>query len=141
MPESYVGLPFMDVDSPENEARKKRRAAACLQEYISMIEGSRVGEMHLDTGRWPRINSRVLGAFFTRYLITDNPFRVTVDKCVGCGACARACPVGNIVMDGGLPRWTHGGDCLACFACYHHCPHHAIEYGRRTKNKGQYFYK
>ena len=141
MPESYVGLTFMDVDSPENEARKKRRAAACLQEYISMIEENKVGEMHLDTGRWPRINSRVLGAFFTRYLITDNPFRVTVDKCVGCGACARACPVGNIVMDGGLPRWTHGGDCLACFACYHHCPHHAIEYGRRTKNKGQYFYK
>ena len=25
-----------------------------------------------------------------------------------------------------------------CLACYHACPQHAIQYGNRTKNKGQY---
>ena len=31
-----------------------------------------------------------------------------------------------------------GMDCTSCLACYHVCPKHAVQYGRRTKRKGQY---
>ena len=142
MPESYVGLPFMDVDKPENEKRKKDKAATKLKKAIEAITAKRQGTEDLDIGHWPRINSRLIGGVFTNYMITDKPFRVTADKCVKCGACVKACPIGNVTPDEhGKPTWNLDGSCLACFSCYHHCPTHAIEYGNRTKHKGQYFYK
>lgn len=141
MPESYVGLPFMDVDTAANEKRKQQEAAARLKAYTADIVARRSSRPRLDVGRWPRVNSRLLGSFFVHCLITDGPFRVDSSRCVKCGICADVCPVGDVV--GGLghePRWRHDGSCLTCFACYHHCPHHAIEYGRRTRHKGQYFF-
>ena len=55
---------------------------------------------------------------------------------------ANVCPVGDIKGGHGTyPEWLHHKDCLTCFTCYHHCPHHAIEFGRQTQKKGQYFYK
>jgi NAD-dependent dihydropyrimidine dehydrogenase PreA subunit/flavodoxin len=140
MPESYMGLPFFNVDKPEKEQEKIENAAADIKTYGDAILARR-SEEHLVIGRWPRIDSRFLGGFFTRYLITDSPFWVDSRKCVKCGICADVCPTHNIT--GGLgyePHWNHDGSCLACFACYHHCPHHAIEYGRMTKGKGQYFF-
>ena len=69
-------------------------------------------------------------------------FHVEKDKCVKCGICANVCPVGDIKGGHGeYPEWLHHKDCLTCFTCYHHCPHHAIEFGRQTQKKGQYFYK
>ena len=141
MPESYVGLPFMDVDTAANEKRKQQEAAARLKAYTADIVARRSSRPRLDVGRWPRVNSRLLGSFFVHCLITDGPFRVDSSRCVKCGICADVCPVGDVV--GGLghePRWRHDGSCLTCFTCYHHCPHHAIEYGRRTRHKGQYFF-
>lgn len=142
MPESYVGLPFMDVDKVAKKKLKKETAAAQLAEYKKQIENRDKGVFNLTRGKHPKVNSRLLGAFFVNRLITDKPFKVDSIKCVKCGICADVCPVDNI--KGGLgyePEWKHNDTCLTCFACYHHCPHHAIEFGKRTKNKGQYYYK
>ncbi|MCI6619530.1 MAG: EFR1 family ferrodoxin [Prevotella sp.] len=141
MPESYVGLPFMDVDTKEKELSKKETAARQLAEIIPQLRGRQQGIFRLVRGRWPKTNSRMLGAFFENVLITDSPFRVVSSRCVKCGICADVCPVADIRGGLGLePEWKHEGSCLSCFACYHHCPHHAIEYGGRTRHKGQYFY-
>ncbi|MCI6309282.1 MAG: EFR1 family ferrodoxin [Prevotella sp.] len=142
MPESYVGLPFMDVDNKENEKRKIEEAQKKLEWFIQQVKACNKGIEDLDIGRWPRINSRIIGNFFHRYLVTDRPFHVDTERCLRCGLCANACPVKNIVGGKGqTPQWNHDGTCLSCFACYHHCPTHAIEYGSRTKNKGQYYFK
>lgn len=138
---NHVGLPFFDIDTPKKEQEKKAKADEKLHQFIDAII-HRKPASDLVIGRWPRINSRFLGGFFTRYLITDKPFHVDSVRCVKCGICADVCPTRNVV--GGLgqePTWKHNGSCLACFACYHHCPHHAIEYGRQTQHKGQYFFK
>ena len=141
MPESYVGLPFMDVDSPEKEQKKISNAATELEKHTSIILNKEPYRILLHIGKWPRINSRLIGDVFVKYLITDKHFHVDSMKCVKCGICADVCPVKDI--EGGLgfePKWKHNDTCLTCFACYHHCPHHAIEFGNQTKNKGQYFY-
>ena len=111
MPNTYVGLPFMDVDSRATMLRKKQEAEKALRVYAKAIFDCKRGEVHLHLSRWPRINSYFLGKVFTNYFITDSPFHVDVKRCV------------------------------ACFACYHHCPQHAIDYGWMTRRKGQYYFK
>lgn len=141
MPESYVGLPFMDVDTIEKEKIKKENSARRISSHIKVIMARESSKRGLDIGRWPRINSRIIGGFFTRYLITDRPFHVTEDKCVKCGLCAEVCPVADINGGKGkIPEWRHNGNCMTCFSCYHHCPNHAIEFGGRTRKKGQYYF-
>ncbi|MBR6959553.1 MAG: EFR1 family ferrodoxin [Clostridiales bacterium] len=58
------------------------------------------------------------------------------DSCVGCGLCAKLCPLNNIMITDGKPSW--GSTCTHCMACLGNCPKEAIEYGERTVNKGKY---
>lgn len=142
MPESYVGLPFMDVDPKEKEIRKKEKSALELEEISEEIFNRKEGICRLVKGPIPWFFTKVVGGFFEKVLITDKRFHVTADKCVKCGICAHVCTVGDI--DGGkgkMPVWLHHDDCLTCFNCYHHCPHHAIEFGHQTQKKGQYYFK
>lgn len=64
-------------------------------------------------------------------------FSVDVSACVGCGLCARKCPVGAIEMRDGLPAWT-AERCAMCLGCLHRCPKFAIQRGRATARHGQY---
>ena len=148
MPESYVGLPSMDVDTKEKELEKKEHASKQLKEFSNILkqhphkDSNQIwGWNQLIRGPIPSFFSGPVGGFFERFLITDKPFHVDSRRCVKCGICANVCPVSDI--KGGLgfePEWLHNGKCLTCFSCYHHCPHHAIEFGKRTQKKGQYFY-
>ena len=148
MPESYVGLPSMDVDTKEKELEKKELASKQLKEFSNILkqhphkDSNQIwGWNQLIRGPIPYFFSGPVGGFFERFLITDKPFHVDSRRCVKCGICANVCPVSDI--KGGLgfePEWLHNGKCLTCFSCYHHCPHHAIEFGKRTQKKGQYFY-
>lgn len=148
MPESYVGLPGMDVDTKKKELEKKELASKQLKDFSNILkqrphkDSNQIwGWNQLIRGPIPSFFSGPVGGFFERFLITDKPFHVDSRRCVKCGICANVCPVSDI--KGGLgfePEWLHNGKCLTCFSCYHHCPHHAIEFGKRTQKKGQYFY-
>ena len=67
------------------------------------------------------------------------PFHAT-DACIGCGKCARVCPLNNIEMvevDGKKrPKWLK--PCAHCMACIGNCPFEAVEFGDITKNKEKY---
>ena len=142
MPESYVGLPFMDVDTKEKEIRKKSKSAQELAVICEEIFDRKEGVNRLVKGPIPWFFTKVVGGFFENVLITDKRFHVEKDKCVKCGICANVCPVGDIKGGHGeYPEWLHHKDCLTCFTCYHHCPHHAIEFGNQTQKKGQYYFK
>ena len=142
MPESYVGLPFMDVDPKEKEIRKKSKSAQELAVICEEIFDRKEGVNRLVKGPIPWFFTKVVGGFFENVLITDKRFHVEKDKCVKCGICANVCPVGDIKGGHGeYPEWLHHKDCLTCFTCYHHCPHHAIEFGKQTQKKGQYYFK
>ena len=142
MPESYIGLPFMDVDPKEREIRKKKNAAQELAVVCEEIFDRKEGINRLVKGPIPWFFTKVVGGFFENVLITDKRFHVEKDRCVKCGICANVCPVGDIKGGHGeYPVWLHHKDCLTCFTCYHHCPHHAIEFGNQTQKKGQYYFR
>ena len=138
MPESYVCLPFMKTDTEEREAMKIDTARHQLPHIIQMVEERRRGIEELDKGATPRLYSYVIGAYFNKRMVHDRKFTVDTAKCIGCGKCAKVCPVDNI--QGTPPEWLHNGRCTSCLACYHYCPVHAINNGSITRKRGQYYF-
>lgn len=136
MPETYVNLPGFHLDNSQGEKQKLALARTNLPLIADMLRHGDT-ESHVTRGNLPWLNSSVVAWFFEKLLITDRRFKVE-ENCVNCGKCAEVCPVHNIVMDDGRPTWH--GNCLNCMACYHYCPKNAIQFGRMTKNKGQYHY-
>ena len=142
MPESYVCLPFMYTDTPQREREKIGQATIDLDAYTRLIVERKTGEVHTKRGVLPWILSHVIGAYFNKHMITDRKFVVDADKCIHCGRCQQTCPTGDVSLnDLQLPQWSHEGSCTCCLSCYHHCPVHAINYGRITRHRGQYFFR
>ena len=139
MPESYVCLPFMHTDPEEKEQRKIAEARRQLPHIIDCIRERREGVEELEKGATPRLYSYVIGGYFNKRMITDRKFTVDDDVCIKCGKCQKVCPVDNIT--GTPPEWIHNGRCTSCLACYHYCPVHAINFGRITRKRGQYYFK
>ena len=138
MPESYVCLPYMRTDPPERERQKIQKAIYRMQHIITCVRERVKGIHELEKGATPRLYSYVIGAYFNKWMITDKKFMVDKDVCTQCGMCAKVCPVDNI--KGTPPEWLHNGKCTCCLACYHHCPVHAINYGKRTRDRDQYYF-
>ena len=87
MPESYVGLPFMDVDPKEKEIRKKEKSAQELEVICEEVFNRKESINRLVKGFWPWGMTKIIGGFFEHVLITDKRFHVTQEKCVKCGIC------------------------------------------------------
>lgn len=51
--------------------------------------------------------------------------------CIGCGLCEKLCPMHNVKMTNGLPKF--GGNCCLCVACVFNCPKNAISIGPLNK--------
>lgn len=141
MPNTYVCLPFMDTDRHDVEIRKRQQAIQIVGHIAKKIEDRERGILSTKKGLFPFLLSYVIGNFFNHYMITDKHFKVDKSLCTKCGRCAKACPANNIAATpGNTPEWLHKGKCTCCLSCYHHCPVHAIGYGKITKNKGQYYF-
>ncbi len=136
MPNTYVNFMGMGVDSEDVANDKIAKAKRKLPSVIKMIE-ERMAFSDMIKGGLPRFKSNVIGKGFWRWS-SDKPFFSTGD-CISCGMCVKVCPLQNVTLENGRPQWH--GDCNTCDACYHHCPKHAIQYGKKTKGKGQYFFK
>ena len=138
MPESYVCLPFMYTDTEEKERQKIAAAKELLPYIIECIRERKEGVEELEKGGTPRLYSYVIGAYFNAKMVNDKKFTVDDDVCIKCGKCAKVCPVDNIT--GTPPVWNHNGRCTSCLACYHYCPTHAINFGKITRKRGQYYF-
>ena len=137
MPDTYLGLPGFQLDSPEESAAKLAAARArtlAIRERLLSREFTR----DLKRGPFPWVKTAVIGPVFEKLLVKDSFWRLDREKCVKCGKCAAECPVGDIEIGAdGYPRWKGDGSCSGCFRCYHFCSGDAIEFGRMTRGKGR----
>lgn len=136
MPNVYVLLPGFGTDPKELEQKKLKDAIgriALIGENI--ISKKEENDVHL--GSLPRLKTSLVYPLFKKWGVDTKKWHYT-DACIGCGKCAKTCPVGNIAMQDGHPLW--GSDCTSCCACYHVCPTHSAQYGNITKKMGQYFF-
>ena len=136
MPESNVCFSFLHLDTPEKERQKIEAAKARLPHIIDVIRNRQKGVEELVKGAIPRTYSYVIGGYYNKHLIKDDKLWVDEAACIGCGLCSRLCPVDDI--EGTPPRWKHNGRCTNCLACYHHCPKHAIHWGKMKRD--QYYF-
>ena len=132
MPENYVAMfPVPDEAGAREIVAKARpaldRTAGAIRAGERLAEGA--------PGVLDRLKSGPVNAAFRRFIIGDRRFTVS-GSCVGCGKCARLCPVGDIELRDGRPVWL--GRCTHCMACICSCPALAIEYGRASVGKPRY---
>lgn len=132
MPQNYIA--YFRMGTPELNRGKIESARQRIEELSGIINaGQRFPETRLK--RWEYISVKSVFKTYYRVFMSAKPFRVT-EGCVGCGRCARICPLGNIEMKSGRPVW--GKACTHCMGCINLCPEEAIEFGRLTRNKPRY---
>lgn len=137
MPETYIGMPGFKLDTKENAQRKIANADAKMKTLLPrLLDKEHFSDMIVGGMAW--LKSRLINPGFNRHATDDSKYRST-DQCIHCGRCVEVCPLKNITLEEGRPVWH--GHCTICMACYHHCPVNAIQYGKSTEGKGQYYFR
>ena len=136
MPETYIGMPGFKLDTSENAKLKIDKADNLLMRNIPrLINKESFSEIVVGSLAW--LKTYLVNPGFNRSATDDSKYCVT-EACVHCGKCVETCPLKNITLEEGRPKWH--GHCTMCMGCYHHCPVNAIQYGKATEGKGQYYF-
>ena len=135
MPENYIAM----FNAPQPAAARKIVERAEPQ-IDAVVEDVRTGRPFAAprNNLYDRLMSGPVNPIFYRCFVKSAAFRAG-DACVGCGQCARKCPMNNIRMENGKPVW--GQACTHCMACICYCPTEAIEYGKKSVGKPRYHFE
>lgn len=134
MPRNYVAndaYPMLETKEIEDRIIKAKDMIDGVAENIK--EGKKLTARHIFLAE--TIITVPFNPVWCKLKLTAKDFYYT-DKCIGCGKCAKLCPLNNIELKSGKPNW--GNNCTHCMACIGNCPTRAIEYGNITQNKEQY---
>lgn len=131
MPENYLAL----FNTPNQEEAKLiiDQAKIQLDDVILQIKNRQFNPPTITMK--DRLCSGIVNLLFYPFFVHAKKFYVT-EKCIGCQRCKKVCPLNNIEMEKGKPKWLD--HCTHCMACIAHCPTEAIEYGKNSKGKPRY---
>lgn len=138
MPNTYVVLPFFDVDSEKIKNIKLTALPHAIDSIAVSIKNNTTGDLTFH-GSFAKLKSGIFRKWFLKHPLNFKKWAVNTN-CVRCGKCVSACPKHNLKLslNSNCPEW--GDLCDGCLACYHKCPLHAINYGNITQKKGQYVF-
>ncbi|MDO4331218.1 MAG: EFR1 family ferrodoxin [Eubacteriales bacterium] len=132
MPENYVAMfPVPEREAAEKIVAKAEPEIAAAGEMIR--EGKAFPERKISFGN--KVSSGMVNDVFYPLFVHAKKFYST-SGCIGCGHCVKVCPLNNVTLVDGRPKW--GDCCTHCMACICECPKEAIEYGNKSKGKPRY---
>ena len=106
-----------------------------IKEIAEIIKEKRVHRPETSSVLFNYLGSLIHPLFLKNTWRQAKNFWVT-DKCNLCLTCVKLCPVGNITIAEGKPKW--GDKCIQCLACLQWCSPEAIQYKQRTLKRRRY---
>ncbi len=134
MPDTWT--PIFDLSSKEKVQRINAAAEPQIDRIIGRIEARDRGDFM--ERKIPLVLAKASNGAVYDSMRKTSHFKVE-SSCIGCGLCARGCPVSAIEIREKRPVWVKER-CVMCLGCLHRCPKFAIQYDGRTKRHGQYMH-
>lgn len=101
MPENYIAL--FNAPEPDKAQEIIGKAETKIEKAIEYIKRG----MRFEKPRnnlYDRFMSACVNPIFFKFIVKADDFYAT-DECVGCGLCAKLCPLNNIEIVDGKPEW------------------------------------
>ena len=132
MPENYIAM----FKAPQaDEARQiVAKAEPSIDHAIAAIQANQPFAP-TRSNLYDRFMSGAVNPIFYPCFVKANAFTVS-SACIGCGQCAKRCPMNNVTLKDGKPVW--GKNCTHCMVCICYCPKEAIEYGKKSVGQPRY---
>ena len=135
MPENYIAM----FGAPQTDEARKIVATAepDIDRAIAAIQANQPFAPTRNNF-YDRFMRGPVNPIFYKFFVKADAFTVS-DACIGCGQCAKRCPMNNVTLKDGKPVW--GKACTHCMACICYCPVSAIEYGKKSVGKPRYHFE
>ena len=135
MPENYIAM----FSAPQ--ADEAREIVAKAEPNIDCVIASIQSNQPFAPTRnnlYDRFMSGPVNPIFYKCFVKADAFTAS-SACIGCGQCAKRCPMNNVTIKDGKPVW--GRNCTHCMACICYCPKEAIEYGKKSVGQPRYHFE
>ena len=135
MPENYIAM----FSAPHADKARQivAQAEPSIDRAIAAIQRNQ-SFAPTRNNLYDRFMSGPVNPIFYKFFVKADAFAAS-SACIGCGQCAKRCPMNNVTLKDGKPVW--GRNCTHCMACICYCPVSAIEYGKKSVGQPRYHFE